>query len=267
MTSSSKPTFSVVYVTPEMAERWLGKNLNNRTVSKRHVESMAVDMAEGRWEFTAEPIKFSSDEVLRDGQHRLLAVIVSGKTVPFLVARDISARAQLVMDTGRKRSAADALSLVGEKNATTLAAAARIALAIDAGRDTKGFNVTNSQVEQFLDNCPGDIRAAADFAGKPAKKTGAAPSVVAYTTWRFSMVDYQDAFEFWTAAAEKTGLRAGDPVIALTDRYLLAAKNSEYVSPRSQVDLIFRCWNARRQGKPMTQAKVRRGNVVLPRLR
>lgn len=74
-------------VTPEIAENWLEKNSLLQRPVKRAVESYAKDMEEDRWEKdNPTPITFWEDGTLVDGQHRLRAVIKSGKTIRFCVA-------------------------------------------------------------------------------------------------------------------------------------------------------------------------------------
>jgi predicted nucleic acid-binding Zn ribbon protein len=75
-----RPAASIVYVTPEMAERWLGHNKVNRNLRNRRVDQFARDMRSGRWQLTGEAIKFGKSGNLIDGQHRLWAVIESGCT-------------------------------------------------------------------------------------------------------------------------------------------------------------------------------------------
>lgn len=50
---------SIVTVTPEMAEEWLSKNINNRAPSKKVIDTYSRDMASGRWEFNGDSIRFS----------------------------------------------------------------------------------------------------------------------------------------------------------------------------------------------------------------
>lgn len=78
--------YQTVLVDPKKAELWLKKNTKNRKVSNRHVSQLANEMKEGKWLLNGQAIAFSKDGVLLDGQHRLLAVIMSGVTVEMTVA-------------------------------------------------------------------------------------------------------------------------------------------------------------------------------------
>lgn len=69
---ASDMTMEIVKITPDMAEKWLGRNPRNRHVRQRDVVRYAQSMLAGEWLVTGEAIKFSFDGNLIDGQHRLL---------------------------------------------------------------------------------------------------------------------------------------------------------------------------------------------------
>lgn len=268
---NNEPKVSVVSVTPEMARRWLSRNDNNRHLRGVTVTQYARDMKNGRWQITGESIKFNAEGALLDGQHRLAAIVKAGVTVPMVVMRGIPDSAQRVMDTGQARTASDALAMKGEKHTSILAAAIRIAIGMEAEEPDPGkYAVTHAEVEQFLGEHP-EMRGAAEFASQVARRTDCPPAVVAYTFWRFAqVVDVYAAANFWTAASDKVGLAAGDPVIALTNRFAEARRNREVLPKRVLLSLIYRAWNARREHKTMRFIRVNSpagGLVPIPELR
>jgi len=95
----------------------------NRRVKLTLVEKIARDIVEGRWQLNAQPILIDSEARLGDGQHRCLAVIKSGHSVPVVVTFGISANAFATLDSGLSRSPSDMLFLRGEKAATNLSRA------------------------------------------------------------------------------------------------------------------------------------------------
>ncbi len=253
---ASKPTVSVVFVTPDMAKRWLTHNTRNRKVRDADVRRYARDMVAGAWQLTGEPVKFAADGILLDGQHRLAAIVKTGATLPMHVARGISAEAQKVMDTGRKRTASDALTMDGQSHTSLLAATAKLALGVAADVTDPGhYEATHSEIETFVGDNQ-DIVMAVDFARAVARRTDCPPAVVAYTTLVFSRIDRTAAIDFWSAAADKVGLAAGDPVIALTNRFAEARRNRERLTKRIYLSLIYRAWNYRRAGKRATFLRV-----------
>lgn len=253
---SAKPNASVIVVTPDMASRWLERNAINRRIKPAAISRFARDMKAGRWELTGEAIKFGADGYLKDGQNRLHACVKSGTPFVTFVIRGVSATAQRVMDTGSARTAADALSIAGEKHTALLAAAARIAIEVEAGvLDQRNYQPTHAEIEAFLHDNP-DMRDAAAFASRVARRTDCPPSMVTYTTWALGRINPKQAYDFWLAAAEKADLRPGDPVIALTNRFAEARRSHERLPRRAYLSAIYRAWNARRKGQPLRQLKL-----------
>lgn len=250
----SHPDAEIVVVTPDLAKRWLGYNVRNRTLRDRYVARYARDMASDNWKLTGEAIKFDTNGALLDGQHRLAAVIKSGVAVPFLVVRGLASESQDHMDTGNARTAADMLSINSHTNAAALAAAARLALGVEHG-DIDRYQPTHAEVREFVEANPTLIESV-EFTRGLARRTDCPPAVVAYSHWRLAQIDAIEAANFWLGAAEKAGLRAGDPVIALTNRFAEARRNRETLSRRIYLSLIYRAWNTRRAGKTMRYIRV-----------
>lgn len=251
-----KPSASVVFVTPEMAERWLEANTRNRKLNERVVRTYARDMGSGAWLLTGEGVKFATDGSLLDGQHRLTAIVRAGITVPMFVMRGVSSEAQSVMDTGHKRTAADALTLLGEQNTSQLAATVRLALGVESGfADPGNFEPTHTEVQDFVSAHP-EIRSAVQFIKPLVRRTDSPPSVAAYTYWVLSGIDTFEAANFWVAMAEKVGLKSGDPVIALSNRFAEVRRNRQTLSKSVYLSLVYRAWNARRKGQEMRMIRV-----------
>ena len=76
---------------------------------------------------TGDPIKFSSDGRLLDGQHRLEACEIAGLPISTHVVFGVDPGAFTTIDTGRSRSASDALAIEGVRNYQEVAGALRFA--------------------------------------------------------------------------------------------------------------------------------------------
>jgi hypothetical protein len=94
-------------VSPHMAEEWLNANTINRKLRPGVVEKYTRDMKAGKWTRNPQPIIFYNTTDLADGQHRLWAVIESGKTIEFLVVHGIEREVGLNIDTGLGRDLVD----------------------------------------------------------------------------------------------------------------------------------------------------------------
>lgn len=123
-------TAEVRKITPEIATEWLADRWGEqRTVRVAHVGRLAADMEAGRF-------KISPDAILRikgklaNGQHRLTAVVQSGKPQSFLVMESNDEELYKVIDAGLRRSVSD--GLIGVPFATAIPSIARWVQAYEA---------------------------------------------------------------------------------------------------------------------------------------
>lgn len=125
---------SLVDVTPAQAKEWLAGNVANRDKRDRHVKELARAMTQGEWVETPEPIVFADkwtdpkdgkvyDNVLTAGQHRLQAVVLSGKTITFVVVFHSDPAELTVMSQGKPWTQGDILKAtrLGVKHPTMVA--------------------------------------------------------------------------------------------------------------------------------------------------
>ena len=107
-----------ILVTPDMAARFLEKNLiSNRKISPTRVSKLAAAMQSGDF-IIGDPLKFDKNDVLIDGQHRLTALIKARVTIEFLVIKGYDERVSTVLDIGAQRSCADIARLSGYQEIT-----------------------------------------------------------------------------------------------------------------------------------------------------
>lgn len=109
-----KQKTQVVRMTPDMARDILKHNQNNRNVKRERVNLYATDMEKGRWQLNGESIVIDADGNLKDGQHRLLAVVKSQCTVPMVLVTGVDADCN-IYDRGSGRSVRDILSMTVEE--------------------------------------------------------------------------------------------------------------------------------------------------------
>src|SRR5256714_11989408 len=115
----------VVTITPKKAAEYLERNTANRPLSARTVREFAAAMRRDEWRITHQGIAVDTTGALVDGQHRLAAIIEADMPVEIAVFTEVPEGAFDVLDTGRRRNAADVLAIEGEKSAVTLAAMVR----------------------------------------------------------------------------------------------------------------------------------------------
>lgn len=100
-------------VTPAKAEKWLNVNKSNRKMRDGVAEKYADDMRCGRWTQCPEPIAFYEDGDLADGQHRLWAIVDSGASIEFPVARGLTREDGLNINSGLGRTLVDNAKISG----------------------------------------------------------------------------------------------------------------------------------------------------------
>lgn len=259
-TKTTKPSASLVNITPKMAGDWLSKNDHNRNVRSAVVSAYARDMEAGNWQVTGEAIKFNCDGSLLDGQHRLLAIIRSGQTVPILVVKGLPRTAQDVMDTGAKRAAADMLKLNGYINSTVLASAARLLLVLRETTSSSTGNAyrtfTNTEIAEFVKENP-ELQDAANAASSLYKHIDLTPSVLAVVWHWLNKANPEACAEFFGTIAENATSGAGDPRNTLIRRLGTARRNGEHLTQATQLSFVVRAWNAWRAGDKLSILKDR----------
>src|SRR5947208_280008 len=204
-------------ITPDKAEEMLAANTANRPVSKSTVRAFAEAMRRGDWLVTHQGIAFDTNGVLVDGQHRLAAVIEAEIPVEMMVFTEVEPDIFDVLDTGKRRNAADVLAIEGEKSTTLLAAMVRTVWLYHNRRDASwsggGAAVTNHQVVQTLEAHP-RIREFVSVAEKIAAETGmikSAAGAAAYLVESANKTKKARLEKWHDGVIEGAGLRKNDP--------------------------------------------------------
>lgn len=114
-----------VLVTPDLAQKWLERNDVNRPLRLTRVAQYAADIEAGRFTLHHQGIAFDGDHRLRDGQHRLTAVVQTKIAVPMLVTWGVPIEGMMGIDAHAVRSAADISFFSGMPMTKEFTAAAR----------------------------------------------------------------------------------------------------------------------------------------------
>lgn len=94
---------NVQTITPELAKIYLNKSRGNREISDARVAQYASDMKLGRWQVTHQGVGFDVNGVLKDGHHRLNAIIKANVPIDMLVTENIPCESTL-FDRGYGRN-------------------------------------------------------------------------------------------------------------------------------------------------------------------
>lgn len=261
-------TAGLVTVTPELAESWLALNTHNRKISPATVDRYSRDMVTGRWPFTGDPIRFSDDGLLLDGQHRLAAIVRTEIACTLLVVTGLHVDTQTFMDAGRKRHASDTLALAEMPNYIAVASLVKLALLWNPGgmwvpgRGTTLFGsrvqISTAEIIDFVEKFPETHEAARRGVAMAKYVMGARASVIGAAYLRASLiaaqVDDLDVFAVstWFDKLETgAGLELGDPILALRNG-MMRTRAEKLTNPQvPQLWKVIRAWNASRGGESL----------------
>jgi hypothetical protein len=250
-------------VTPKLASAWLGKNTNNRPVSRYNVEKIASAISSGEWIVNGDAIRFDEDGNLMDGQHRLMGVVKSGLSINTLVVRDVASSAFMTIDTGKVRSSSDALGIAGESNTTALASMLRFVLQYEAGT-LAGRSISNAQVIEAIGRHPA-IRSWVVRSKQLGKITRLA-SPVGAVCYLASLSRPETAHMFMEELISGAGLQKGSPTLALRER-LVQHKNAKARDTTAyMMQIVIHAYNAYARREPRSILKGDASTVSLPQI-
>jgi hypothetical protein len=265
----------VVDVTPAQAQAWLDNGGANRKLKPATVNRYAVYMLRGEWRMTGEPVKLDREARVRDGQHRLAAIVQSGLTVPMLVIRGVSEESFDVMDSGKVRTPADVLSIHGLTSTAGKSSAVRALMLIERFGTVNASTVegramaTGPTVLAYLAEHPEveEVYPLAMELSSAGLQGG--PGVwcaVMVLLWR---IDQDAVREMTNYLKSGAGLDAGHPLLALRNRamnrearlYTRSALGREEIA-----GMIIKAWNAWRKGEAITRLTWRPKEPSLPEI-
>ena len=115
----SKPDFhGIIKITSGVAALLMRYNTHNRKLSNVSIDTIIGILVRSEWRKTHQGIAFYTDGSIMDGQHRLLACVLSGIDLdPVMVSGGYSKDDNDAIDFGSKRTAADAAKLAGVTDA------------------------------------------------------------------------------------------------------------------------------------------------------
>lgn len=256
-----------IEIGPELAAEWLKNNPRNRQVSQAAVDRLKYAMVNNLWHFDGSPIRRDAEGNLLDGQHRLTAVVQSGKTFLFHVIDGIDASTQATMDTGRKRSLADALHMNGEKMAKVQAAIVQSAYRFYAQNSRSstifgGFGQNGAGIVQmdeliaFQGMFREEFEFAAEWADKIRRVLPVPSRMIGLLAWLIVQRDKKQAEIFLDALLEGAGLEKGSPILALRNLYIIHKGETTSAEYLRLFSLGLRAWNLFRVNKSIVRLSV-----------
>ena len=133
----------IVNVTPKLAREWLSRNIFNRPINQDLVQMYVQQIENDLWRLTHQGCGFTTFGSLLDGQHRLTAIIITGKTLPMRVTINQPEENFEFIDNGRNRSNLETMRM-GQRDQTLNSAHSNVLKAFLAGRSCKTTNQWSS---------------------------------------------------------------------------------------------------------------------------
>lgn len=243
-----------VDVNKDLAAKMLElRDASQRNLARDRVIEIRNDIDNGRWENTGDPIRFSPDGTLVDGQHRLSA-FVSAKDasliVPDMTVVILKSKKSLdVVDTGKSRTVNDIRKMTGR---TSVPARVVGGIAFEASNFDQKITLSKIEKNTLVDTCPflDNIRALA--------AAGASTPVVAAAI-RCMKKDAPEAFKFFSAAVANHHMIDGKfySSLQVLATWLKEQTHSGggHAIRRETVVRCLHAWNAYREGREMHHSR------------
>lgn len=257
------PTFQVTNLTPELARELLAGQAPNRNKKWVKIDQFARNMKAGLWTFTGEAIKFDWNGRMIDGQNRCEAVIKSGVTIQVLVIRGLDPTVQGDMDQVTPRSSRDALKFAGYEDTKDVSAA------ISAHRAWKDGAIGHCMANLSYYSRPSNSEAVLYAAQHPELVAAAKAAqtiyshglrlpigAIAVALVETAAIDAAASKDFFDRIINLRTTGPGDPVHTLLKRIDAIRSVGHRVELSMAMYLLFRTWNAYRDGEHLTKFQV-----------
>ena len=265
-------------ITPAIAAELLANhNPSNRRLDTRHSAFLAQEMARGTFRpDNGDSIRIDVDGDILDGQHRLAAIVKTGKSVDMLVARNVDRETFATIDTGKRRTVHDIvhidLARGGINTPKGLTSAARLLYQyesrFESGLSGSGSRVDAIPVDAVREACKRhgfveQVERSAKIAHKMVV-VKIAPVAVALVVCEIDNKDASDVFFHRLQTLE--GLSTGSPEYSV-DRALRSWRESGSTVQRSaygQLFALLRGYIASRDGETLNFIRLPKTSDTFP---
>lgn len=229
--------------TPAKARKQLELNRDNRPLSDNWVLRLAAAMESGEFLCNGETIKIATDGTLKDGQHRLHAIVASGVTVRILTVRNLPLDCFDTIDQGKRRQGGDLLARRGEKNANLLSAGCTWVWKYLHGQMSSngiGSRPRTTQIPSILDAHPG-LRDSVPF----AREAGAllAGGITCSAHYLFSKSDQERSNRFFDQLCSGEGLTKTKGVYQFRERMIQNKGATAKLGPAYIYAMLIKAFN------------------------
>ena len=255
----------VIPISPTLAESLLLRNFSNRQLSKNRVQYLAEQMVKGRWMVNGESIIFDTNGELRNGQHRLNAIIASNTTQEMVVVTGVEVDAFATMDLGGKRNGGDVLSIMGVEDPKSVSTLCKFVYGYKNAMYDDSLNgaktVGNTEIYGYYKSLT-NVRSSIDFAIK-LRKDKSVPTRVLSTQqlhgfhYLLSEVNKVDAERFLNGLYYGNELEMDSPIMAMRNRLIKSKDHKNYrIGNKEFINLMTLAWNKWRAGEKVKNLRL-----------
>jgi hypothetical protein len=250
LVAHDEPDMRKVLVTPVLAEKLLTYNTGNRPFYENLCKEYMAEIEAGNWRLTHQGVALSVSMVLQDGQHRLTAIVRTGKEQWMFIAVGMADENFSVLDTGRVRRYKDVLSLAGYPDPLVLGSAARMVYLYTRRDFVSTFKVSNTEVLSLVESDPDAFRMAVSMGVKLEKETFCTRTAGAAT---FYLIRKNNAAtpvnEFFASLITGEELHGGDPRLVFRRVMANMHRDKHRKNGPEQMAMLLKTWNAWVEGR------------------
>lgn len=238
-------------VTPEWAKDVLEHlHPKNRKLTSAW-KKIETAILRGGWHVNGECIVFDRRGHLINGQHRLTAIIQSGRPLGSIIIYGVDQEAFETFDQGKRRTAADVLSVEKVENSRTLSTALnwQRRYELNTIEDSRSESIANDLVRPMLAKHP-LMTASAAFADREGRSKFVPPGLTAFLHYQFTKLDPQAATAFFERICNGVGVERNSWEFLLRRRLEGMQENRDQTSQIEICALCIKVWSRIRTNEP-----------------
>lgn len=264
-------------ISPRTATWLLSMNPENRRVSENTKIKYEDDLKNGRWQENGTGFAISQCLCLNDGQHRCEAIEKTEVTITTNVTVGLTRESRMTLDTGLKRSLSNQLDMEGYDNYALLGTMTKLIIGFENNKGATRRSIREISDSFLRKRIASDIKildSAAFVRTLQIPKGFLSKTQIGFFHYLFKAIAPKDAEAFLCSlvmnkeprpgneVCEKTGellymgLMTDDPRYLAHARLAEAKKKRVNMTHAERVEIVFRAWNAWREGRSLSQLKI-----------
>mgnify|MGYP006404785901 CR=1 FL=1 len=257
-------------ITPEQALVYIDSMPGNRPIRQNEVNRIADAIRSGGYHSTTTPLHFDTQGRLRNGEHRMWAVVNANQAATFLVVRNVTEDELHQIDIGAPRTPADMLTMdkgVSRSRSKLLAAALVTLLQYERGEDpTRNYGkASNQEMLAFYDLHPKMLDSVEYISTQPGVKRLAPPRLITFCHYIICRANPLLGPQFFDSLAKGIyQLGDKDAVYHLRERLTLAKESDSRLNKLELIEVValtLKAWNKWVKGTPTHLLKWARNDV------